>query len=320
MKTILSRKLIACVLLGLYPVLGSAAALAQSCSSQSGVSIQVLGSGGPIADDGRASSGYLVWRDGKARVLVDLGGGAILRFAQSGASFSDLDAIVLTHLHADHSAGLPALLKSGYFANRSRSLALAGPAAGGNKNVHFPSLDEYLASMLQTGSGAYQYLDGYLSGKGGMPLLKLTTVANDLGERAAVEVEGARGGIYIEAMAVSHGPVPALAYRIEVDDRVVVFAGDQDGRTDAFVDFAQAADLLVLHMPIPETAGSGARALHAPPSSLGEIAAEAKAKRVLLSHFMARSLADLPGNAALVESVFAAQVDVAEDLSCFSLD
>jgi len=38
----------------------------QTCPAANGISLQVLGSGGPIADDARASSAYLVWVDGKA--------------------------------------------------------------------------------------------------------------------------------------------------------------------------------------------------------------------------------------------------------------
>ena len=50
-------------------------ATARACEPQ-GVRVQVLGSGGPELVGGRASSSYLVWIDGKARALVDLGGGA----------------------------------------------------------------------------------------------------------------------------------------------------------------------------------------------------------------------------------------------------
>ena len=46
-----------------------------------GVAVQVLGSGGPEMR-GRASSSYIVWLDGKARVLVDSGGGSALRFGE----------------------------------------------------------------------------------------------------------------------------------------------------------------------------------------------------------------------------------------------
>ena len=84
---------------------------AGSRSSGDRVSLQVLGSGGPIADDARASSSYLVWRAGKSRFLVDVGGGAFLCFAEAGASFTDLDLIAISHFHTDHAADLPALLK-----------------------------------------------------------------------------------------------------------------------------------------------------------------------------------------------------------------
>ena len=48
------------------------------------ISLQILGSGGPEFSQ-RASSSYIIWVDGKAKVLVDAGGGAFLRFSESGA-------------------------------------------------------------------------------------------------------------------------------------------------------------------------------------------------------------------------------------------
>ena len=52
------------------------------------VAVQVLGSGGPELDDGRASSAYVVWVDDKARVLVDAGSGSSIQFGAAGASFA----------------------------------------------------------------------------------------------------------------------------------------------------------------------------------------------------------------------------------------
>ena len=101
------------------------------CPPEQGVAVQVLGSGGPAADDERASSAYLVWLDGRARVLVDAGGGAFLRFGEAGARFEDLDIVALSHFHADHSVDVPALMKSGYFSDRQRPLGVAGPDVGG---------------------------------------------------------------------------------------------------------------------------------------------------------------------------------------------
>ena len=57
-------------------------ALAQSCTG-SPVAVQVLGSNGPALNRDRASASYLLWVDSQAKVVVDLGGGAHLRYAQS---------------------------------------------------------------------------------------------------------------------------------------------------------------------------------------------------------------------------------------------
>jgi hypothetical protein len=133
------------------------------CPPEKGIGLQVLGSGGPIADDARASSSYLVWVDGRARLMIDAGGGSFLRFGEAGARFADLDFVGLSHFHTDHSADFPALLKSGFFSRRKRDLAVAGPSGSGP----FPGLATYLDSMLNRDDGAYGYLSGYLDGTGG---------------------------------------------------------------------------------------------------------------------------------------------------------
>src|SRR5277367_3434341 len=93
-------------------VLPSAAG--QSCGSQ-GVAVQVLGSGGPELQDKRASSSYLVWENGQARALIDAGGGSALRFGESGATMSQLDVVLFSHYHIDHSGDFPTLIFSSWF-------------------------------------------------------------------------------------------------------------------------------------------------------------------------------------------------------------
>jgi len=95
-------------LLGLISLNGSSAT-AQSCSA-SPVAVQILGSGGPRINPLRASSSYLLWIDGRARVLVDMGGGAHHRFGQSLAKLEDLWMVGISHLHPDHVSDLPAFL------------------------------------------------------------------------------------------------------------------------------------------------------------------------------------------------------------------
>src|SRR5262249_13580423 len=57
-------------------------ALSATCTHK-GVELQVLGSGGPELEDQRASSSYLIWQDGKPRVVVDSGGGSALQFGRA---------------------------------------------------------------------------------------------------------------------------------------------------------------------------------------------------------------------------------------------
>jgi ribonuclease BN (tRNA processing enzyme) len=279
------------------------------------VALQVLGSGGPIADDGRASSGYIVWVDGQSRVLIDAGGGTFLRFGEAGADFAELDFVGLSHFHTDHSADFPALLKSGNFSPRERPLPLAGPGAGGP----FPGLVSYMTSLLDPDSGAYGYLSGYLYGSGG--LVKLEPVEVSREQTAAVRVFGEDDGeITVDALPVPHGIVPALGFRVHARDATIVFASDQNGSNPAFIDFAEGATALVMHMPIPEGATGGALKLHALPGRIGTIASEASAETLVLSHFMARSLQDLAGNVNLVREGFGGEIVVAQDLACINLE
>lgn len=275
-----------------------------------GIAVQVLGSGGPIADDDRASTGYLVWVDGKSRVLIDAGSGAFLHFGAAGADFGELDFVGLSHFHTDHSADFPALLKSGYFSGRSAPLAVAGPSG----SERFPDLEGYLQALLNPERGAYRYLSGYLDGTGGLAALEPVEVSDGEGVSA---VYAGDDGLRIDAMHVPHGIVPTLAFRVRAGETAIVFAGDQNGSSERFVDFARGADLLVMHMAIPEGIGGPASRLHATPGEIGRVAAAAGARRLVLSHFMARSLRDLDGNIRRVREHYDGTVTAAGDLDCF---
>ena len=302
---------------GLRGLLGAIFLCAQACAQSppacpptDGIAIQVLGSGGPIADDARASSAYLVWVDGKARVMIDAGGGSFLRFGEAGASFADLDFIGLSHFHTDHSADFPALLKSGYFSDRDRPLTVSGPAG----SSRFPGLQEYLISMIGPNSGAYAYLSGYLDGSGGLPQLVGHEIDNE--NSTTQDLLTDNNEIDIFAIRVPHGIVPAVAYRVEVDGKSIVFSSDQNGSDDGFAEFASNASVLVMHMPIPENADDGARQLHAVPSKIAAIASAARADILLLSHFMARSLRTLEDSMQIIDEDYDGALLLAEDLYC----
>ncbi len=291
-----------------------AGGIAPNCATPTGVTLQVLGSGGPIADDGRASSGYLLWVDGRARFMIDAGGGTFLRFGETGALFTDLSHIAISHFHTDHSADLVALLKSGYFSKRSNALPISGPAHGGP----YPGLNEYLQRLLDPSQGVYAYLAGYLDGSSGMVKLEPTTVSTRH-EEASLVYADSENDSQVFALGVPHGPVPALAYRFVIGQKVIVFSGDQNGSSAAFPGFAHDADVLVMHMPVPETISGVGRKLHAPPSVLGDIATAAGARKLVLSHFMARSLGNLKENLDIVRSRYTGPLLSARDLQCIKI-
>lgn len=76
-----------------------------------GIPDAILNAPRKLSIDGRASSSYILWIDDKAKLLVDMGSGSMLRFEQSKAKLEDLEAVVLTHLHIDHSVDLPSFIK-----------------------------------------------------------------------------------------------------------------------------------------------------------------------------------------------------------------
>lgn len=278
---------------------------------RSGLWLQVLGSGGPELDDGRASSGYLLWRNGRARLLVDLGAGSLKRFEDAQARVEDLDAILLTHLHVDHSADLPALIKGSFFSSRRRDLPLYGP----DGNVFMPDTRDFVRALFAADQGAYRYLADYLSGEAAYRLVAENVPAGR-GELSLVIEEP---GLTVRAAAVHHGPVPALAWRIEMADTSIVISGDMNGDYDALPGLAKGADMLIAHHAVPEGATGVARNLHMPPSVIGRIAGEAGVGRVVLSHRMNRTLGRESESLRYLREHYRGAIDFADDGSCYRL-
>ncbi|MCY7294835.1 MBL fold metallo-hydrolase [Alteromonas sp. a30] len=276
------------------------------------LALQVLGSGGPIADDARASSGYLLWVNGKSRLLIDAGGGTALRFGEANGKFEDLEAVLLTHLHADHSAELPALLKSSYFSKRKTPLPILGPS--GNKG--WPSTEEFIHGLFNSQTGIYRYLDGFMDGSDGM--FKLEPKSADATSREIHKLHTSED-ITIYGVGVQHGPVPAIGYVIEINGKRIAFSGDQNNHNPAFTQLIKDADLLVMTQAIPENAGEIAQKLHATPSHIGKMAQEGKVQQLLLSHFMQRSLRVLDENKKLIQTHYKGKLAIAEDLACYDL-
>src|SRR5215469_6113767 len=170
----------------------------QSCGAR-GVAVQVLGSGGPELQDKRASSSYLLWQDGRARVLVDAGTGSAIRFGQSGAQMSQLEVILFTHFHVDHSSDFPALIKSFWFEDHKRPLPIYGPAG----NDFMPSTTEFVADFFEVKHGVYRYLSDVLEESSYK--LQPQNVAGSTAPMVAFR----SAGLVAHSVRVIHGGVPA---------------------------------------------------------------------------------------------------------------
>lgn len=283
--------------------------LAHADCGAAGVALQILGSGGPETGDGRASSGYLLWQDGRARVMVDAGGGSALRFEASGARFGDLEMLLFSHFHVDHSADLPVLVKGSFFTDRARDLPLYGPSG----NQIMPGTGEFVRALFGS-NGAYRYLGSYLDGG---ERYRLIPHDIDAAGRQRVQLPSV-AGIDASAVPVHHGPIPALAWRVELGGHALVFSGDLSNRRNTLAGLAAGADLLVVHNAIPEHAEEAARNLHLPPSEIGRVAAEAGVQQLVLSHFMLRTLGREEESLRQIRARYDGPVHFAGDLQCFT--
>ena len=284
---------------------------AQACSS-SGLIVQVLGSGGPELADKRASSSYLIWDDGRARVLVDAGGGSALRFGESGARISDLNVILFSHFHIDHSGDFPALVFSSWFGNRTRPLPVYGPPG----NAYMPSTIEFVHDLFSDPHGAWRYLSEMVDpGQTGSYKLQPHDVVTGPAPRTVLHNDA----ITLSAVKVIHGDFPALAWRVEMNGRRIVFSGDTNGDGEGLTQLAMNADLLIAHNAVPEGATGVERRLHMPPSVIGLTAANAHVRQLVLSHRMLRTLGKEDQTRTEIARHYSGPLTFANDLDCFAV-
>ncbi len=277
-----------------------------------GVWIQILGAGGPELNDGSSASSYLVWLDNRARLLVGTAPGASVRFDEAGARFEDLDAIVLTHLHADHSADFPSFIVGSRDLGRERPLTVLGPEGGDS----FPDTKTFVDRMIGP-AGAFPYLADFLTrqSSGGYRLRVWNVPARGRHRWAGFATEHVR----LAAIPVHHGGVPSLAWRVEAAGKTMVFAGDFSNQKDLVAEFARDVDALVVSHAVPETARPAAREWFAVPSKLGRIAGRADARMLVLGHRTLRTRGRETQSREAIEKQFAGPIIFADDLECWGL-
>ena len=90
-----------------------------------GFRVTLLGTGVPIPRPDRFGPSTLI-EAGDQTLLIDAGRGATMRLFQLGVPIGQIDALLLTHFHSDHTVGIPDLWLTGwlssYFGNRQRAV------------------------------------------------------------------------------------------------------------------------------------------------------------------------------------------------------
>ena len=237
----------------------------------------VLGSGGP-RPFGRAGSSYIVQLNGTPRILVDAGPGAFLRVGEMNLDLDQVDTILLTHLHIDHTGDLPGLFKARALTARARAIRfdVFGPSGAGM----FPSTSRFVNLLFEKG-GAWEYQKTF----GADETIRAVDLPIDM--RSPARQIADLNGLRITAIATHHGDCPSVAYRIDYNGESIVFSGDMDASAvPNLVRLAKGCNLLVFHSVVLDPPGSPAQLydLHTPPHRIGQAARDAGAKRLLLSH------------------------------------
>lgn len=296
----------------LLSLAGSLQANSKHCGDQ-GVWVEILGAGSSELDDGQGSPSYLIWHDNVARVLVDLGSGSQVGFEKSGASFETIEAIALTQLSPEHSSDLPAYISAAQSDTRTLRLSVLGPTGDGQNHL---STREFMQRLFGV-NGVYPYLANAIKPRAslGYRIRGVDVQATGSKRWAGYQTEHVK----LSAIPVHSGDVPALAWRVEIDDQVIVVTGDFNNSKNLVATFAMDADALVVSHAIPENSRGTLRELHSRPSQLGRIADQANARMLILGHRNARTRGRESLSRAAMEENYDGPILFANDGECWGL-
>ena len=291
---------------------GSLQANSNHCGNE-GVWVEILGAGSGELNDGQASPSYLIWHDNVARVLIDLGSGSQIGFEKSGASFETVEAIALTQLTPEHSSDLPAFISAAQSDTRTQRLTVLGPTGDGQSHL---STREFMQRLFGA-DGVYPYLANAIKPRAslGYRIRSVDVQATGSKRWAGYQTEHVK----LSAIPVHSGEIPALAWRVEIEDQVIVVTGDFNNSKNLVGTFAKDADALVVSHAIPENSRGRLRELHSRPSQLGRIARQADARMLILGHRNSRTLGRESLSRAAMEENYSGPILFANDSECWGL-
>jgi ribonuclease BN (tRNA processing enzyme) len=230
------------------------------------VRITVLGKSPSWQDADGACSGYLIEED-DFRVLLDCGNGVFSKLRRV-VDYVDVDAVLITHLHADHFLDLVPFSYALSYAPRQQPVPVAG----------WPGTDSPARPELHVPPGASAVFR-HIVGCWGQP---------DLIDNAfAVSEYAPRDELSVGPFTARFCEVPhfTTTYAVELTSNGshLTFSADCSPN-DALVQFARDTQLLLIEATLPRPERTGIRG-HLTPGEAGDHARRAGAQRVILTHF-----------------------------------
>jgi ribonuclease BN (tRNA processing enzyme) len=230
------------------------------------VRITVLGKSPSWQDAGGACSGYLVEEDG-ASLLLDCGNGVFAKLRQH-RDYVDVDAIVVSHLHADHFLDLVPYAYALTYAPRQQPVPVDG----------WPGTDHPARPRLIAPRGAAQTFRRIVGAWGAEDLIDNAFDIHEYVPGEELEV----GPMHVRFHEVPHF-LPTCAIDVAAGTGRVTYGADSRP-SDELVAFAAGTDLLIIEATLPRPERDGVRG-HLTPAEAGDHGARAGARRLVLTHF-----------------------------------
>ena len=237
----------------------------------------ILGTGTPSLQTNRYQSSSALIVDDQP-YLIDCGSGSLQRqmdaraMGLSAFDFPKLTRLFVTHLHPDHTLGIPAFIISNWVKGRKKPLQIYGPK--GIRKIAYGTLDMFAIGIAEHRRSG----------------------ANLLGEIALEVVEYQAGLIYtdervsVEAFRVEHGNLETYGLKFMTADKSFVFSADTQP-VPIMAEKAKGCDVLVHSVycqsgltTLPPSWDQYFSTMHTSGRALGAIAAKAQPKRLVLTH------------------------------------
>jgi ribonuclease BN (tRNA processing enzyme) len=234
--------------------------------------LQFVGCGDAFGTGGRFNTCFHLVGE-RTNLLIDCGASSLVALERLGIARAPIDAILITHFHADHIGGVPFFILDAQFSGRTRPLTIAGP----------PGIETWYERVMET---AFEHSSKVTR--------KFETRLVSLPERRTATVAGAEVTPFPVVHGKSGGPFYAL--RVAAEGKVVTYSGDTEW-TDTLVEASAGADLFVTECYVHDKPAKN----HMSYATLAANKARLSARRIVLTHMSRDMLAhagDVPETCA----------------------